>query len=154
MKLAPQDSWGKVKIPRLKLINGSAPRDGEGWLEVPRLTLPEQYSSLVGIPIIGLPENHHVEFPIDTTYISLSCSAWQPYLDRSGGWGAFMGQVWRRRENVSYTSLCDAEAFCRRPRLSVDHVEGFNEGGSWRAANLAEVPLPAGGEEARSGDLL
>jgi hypothetical protein len=33
-------------------------------------------------------------------------------------------------------------------------VEGFNVGGSWRAANLAEVPLPAGGEEARFGDLL
>jgi hypothetical protein len=37
---------------------------------------------------------------------------------------------------------------------TVQGVEGFTEGGSRRAANLAEVPLPASGEEATSGDLL
>ncbi len=35
---------------------------------------------------------------------------------------------------------------------SGNNVEGFTEGGSWPAANLAEVPLPASQEEARSGN--
>jgi hypothetical protein len=72
-KLGPQDPWGNVKIPSLESLSHLTP-DPNGWIEVPSsFSDPEAYSSLVGLPVVGLPQNGTSRFTIEATYISVNC---------------------------------------------------------------------------------
>lgn len=77
-KLSPQDPWGNIKVPRQDNI--SAP----GWHDVPEdMKSAEGYSSLVGIPIVGLPVHEHSSFTLESTYISVDCSTFNTtYIER------------------------------------------------------------------------
>jgi hypothetical protein len=51
---------------------------------VPHITQPEQFSSLVGVPVVGLPPsraNVTADFSIETSYMSLNCSAWDVFQE-------------------------------------------------------------------------
>jgi hypothetical protein len=73
-KLGSEDPWGNVKIPSMESLGHLTP-DPSGWIEVPSsFSDPEAYSSLVGLPIVGLPENGTSRFTIEATYISVNCS--------------------------------------------------------------------------------
>ncbi|KAK8074933.1 hypothetical protein PG997_009596 [Apiospora hydei] len=55
VRAGPRDNWGNVKIPRIERLDKSS-ADDEGWLDVPyRNQTSETYSSLMGIPIVGVP---------------------------------------------------------------------------------------------------
>jgi hypothetical protein len=72
-KVGPQDSWGNVKIPNLEAIDTSTP-DPQGWFNVPsNISEPETWSSLVGLPVVGLPSEGTSEFKIEYTYLSVGC---------------------------------------------------------------------------------
>lgn len=76
VKKGPRDQWGNVKIPRL-IDQGSSRADPDGWFPAPEGDVhPEQYSSLSGIPIIGLVGLHkeNVNFTVETSYVELACS--------------------------------------------------------------------------------
>ncbi len=104
-KLSPRDNWGNVRVPRLEALNASgAPHGGLGaaaaaaaaasaWLAVPAATLPEQYSSLLGIPVVALPADAAANFTLETSYMSLSCSAWDT-LRGPADWARYPGSVW------------------------------------------------------------
>lgn len=86
-KKGTQDQWGNVKIPRLPDSNSSKP-DPDGWFPGPRGTVnPEQYSSLTGIPIIGLNkfDKEEVSFTVETSYVDLVCQEMVPILDEAYG---------------------------------------------------------------------
>ena len=73
-KLGPTDPWGNVKIPSMESLSHLTP-DPSGWIEVPSsFSDPEAYSSLVGLPVVGLPQNGTSGFTIEATYISVNCS--------------------------------------------------------------------------------
>lgn len=75
-KAGPLDQFGNVKIPRLPGTNISK-QDSDGWFPIARGDMrPEEYTSLLGIPIIGLSEldTANVEFAIETSYVEVSCS--------------------------------------------------------------------------------
>lgn len=73
-KLGPRDPWGYVKIPILEAMNSSF-ADSDGWLMMPStLQLPEAYSSLVGLPIVGIPSDNSTELSLEYTYLSVECS--------------------------------------------------------------------------------
>jgi hypothetical protein len=75
-KLGTQDPWGNVKIPTLEAIESSPP-NSDGWYAVPAVaSSPEDYSSLVGLPIVGLPSRDSSNFSLQYTYLSLDC---QPF---------------------------------------------------------------------------
>ncbi|EOO03487.1 hypothetical protein UCRPA7_951 [Phaeoacremonium minimum UCRPA7] len=82
-KLSPRDAWGNPKIPRLELFDQST-ADADGWVDVTDVKTVETYSSLMGMPIIGVPKNGTAEFSIESSYIALGLPAVQ-YSSRVGG---------------------------------------------------------------------
>lgn len=69
-RLSPQDPWGNVKIPRLEHHDDPSPE----WHDVlANSTSPEAYSSLVGIPIVGLQATVNSSFNLENTYLSVNC---------------------------------------------------------------------------------
>jgi hypothetical protein len=81
MKSAPRDDWGNVKIPRLEMLPSYAQQRPE-WITVPPVAQAERFSSLIGIPIVGLPpptRNLTVEFSLETSYMSLGCLPWETF---------------------------------------------------------------------------
>lgn len=109
-KLGPQDPWGNIKIPRLEQYNDSSL---EHWHDVPAdIKSAEMYSSLVGIPIVGLPVKENSTFPIEATYLAVDCSPFnQTYVPMIAGkvgndqpdWTLVEklvpGQVWTNKSN-------------------------------------------------------
>jgi hypothetical protein len=105
-KVGSQDPWGNVKIPNLEALNSST--DADGWVVVsPNLSSPEAYSSLVGLPIVGLPQTGGSNFSLQYTYLSVDCTSFSqsPYPGNNGSTNTFNtnhtkleelvpGQVW------------------------------------------------------------
>lgn len=78
-KVGPEDPWGNVKIPSLENIGHLTP-DSDGWVEVPTsFSDPESYSSLVGLPIVGLQDNGSSTFTLEDTYLSLNCGSFSQH---------------------------------------------------------------------------
>ncbi|OJJ07953.1 hypothetical protein ASPVEDRAFT_89187 [Aspergillus versicolor CBS 583.65] len=76
IKEGPVDQWTNVKIPRLEAGNESATTT-DGWMPVGNTTKVEDFTSLFGMPIIGLSEVKNkgdVHFSVETMYLELSCS--------------------------------------------------------------------------------
>ncbi|KAF1842363.1 uncharacterized protein K460DRAFT_292905 [Cucurbitaria berberidis CBS 394.84] len=71
-KVGPRDPWGNVKIPNLEYLNSTKP-DAGGWVVVPQIGEPELYSSLVGLPLVGLPSNDKSNFTMESTYLTVEC---------------------------------------------------------------------------------
>lgn len=72
-KIGPQDSWGNVKIPSLDALDESTSSE-DGWISVPsKSLLPETYSSLVGVPIVGLSDTTESNFTLEYNYLAVEC---------------------------------------------------------------------------------
>jgi hypothetical protein len=94
-KRALRDNWGNVRVPQLGMLDapGGGGNTTAAWLPVPHITLPEAYSSLIGIPIVGLPPNLAANFTIETSYMALACSPWSSYR-RYLDWAKNASSVW------------------------------------------------------------
>ncbi len=68
-----EDMFGNVKIPRYEALNTSA--DDGGWRNVPRVLRPEDYASLIGLHVAGLPRDQETVFNLESTYLTAHCSA-------------------------------------------------------------------------------
>ncbi|KAL3473811.1 hypothetical protein BJX99DRAFT_260927 [Aspergillus californicus] len=67
VKESSMDVWGNVKIPSFRAIPGS--QNATGWVYVPNDTSAVEYSSLIGVPIMGLSkQGGNVTFPLISTY--------------------------------------------------------------------------------------
>jgi hypothetical protein len=78
-----EDAFGQLKIPRFEALK-SAIGDG-GWKDVPSELEPEDYSSMMGLPVLGVPRNIDTRFNLESSYLSASCQPFArlPYsLDR------------------------------------------------------------------------
>jgi hypothetical protein len=53
-KTGPRGPWGNVKIPSIEALDSSS-IDSDGWITVSEITQTESFSSLVGLPVVGLP---------------------------------------------------------------------------------------------------
>ncbi|KAF2270982.1 hypothetical protein CC78DRAFT_573352 [Lojkania enalia] len=110
-KTGPRDPWGNVKIPSLDLLNGSN-ADAAGWINIPsNISSPETFSSLVGLPIVGLPTDGTSDFNIESSYISVSCgpfnqSDYPGYLTiNATDWPKMdeliPGQIWKNKSEMN-----------------------------------------------------
>jgi hypothetical protein len=73
-KVGPRDPWGNVKFPNLEAV--SSRPDESGWMTVSsNISAPESYSSLVGLPIVGLPSAASSNFSLQYTYLTVNCSS-------------------------------------------------------------------------------
>lgn len=80
-KLSHQDPWGNVKIPAFDRLNFTSNATDQ-WQEVPSaFPSPESYSSLVGLPVVGLPHNASSSFTMESNYLVVNCEAFRklPY---------------------------------------------------------------------------
>jgi hypothetical protein len=92
-KEGPEDTWGNVKIPFLEPTD--SPITLGGWTDVtagPRP--PENYVSLVGIPVVGRPTDKDGMFYLETSHLTVQCDPFTKVnVDRSLR-DAVPGQVW------------------------------------------------------------
>ncbi len=82
MLVHPRDTWGNVRVPRLDTLKQSMP-DHVGWHLVPEITSPEQFTSLLGLPSIGLhsaTNDAAVTFTMQVSYMLASCRPWATFL--------------------------------------------------------------------------
>jgi hypothetical protein len=69
VKNSSMDLWGNVKIPILSQLRTNP--NQTGWQDVPEQGVA--YSSLAGIPIIGLPNPANTTLTLETSYMDLDC---------------------------------------------------------------------------------
>ncbi|KAF2123504.1 hypothetical protein P153DRAFT_413440, partial [Dothidotthia symphoricarpi CBS 119687] len=74
-KSSPLDVWGNVKMPRIEDYEGSALMDDDGWYDVNGGD-SDAYSSLIGIPIVGIHESNFIDYVtrVQSPLLSLQCS--------------------------------------------------------------------------------
>jgi hypothetical protein len=104
-KEGPEDAWGNVKIPFLD--HSKFPQNySETWTSVTNeLRAPEEYFSLVGIPVIGRPLNEDGVFNLETSHLTVDCGSF--VKRRIGRFNytelqrAVPGQIWK---NMSKTN--------------------------------------------------
>ncbi|KAL2862561.1 uncharacterized protein BJX67DRAFT_295101 [Aspergillus lucknowensis] len=84
-KAGPVDQWANIKIPRIEAGNKTLATD-DGWMPVKKSSQIEDFTSLFGMPVIGLSgvmKQGDVHFSVETSYIELSCGAFDQ-LEASG----------------------------------------------------------------------
>lgn len=79
-KSGPRDAWGNPKIPRFDALDHSV-ADEDGWIQVSQSPTVESFSSLFGLPLLGVPEHGTVEFAIESAYVKLGTVA----IEHGGG---------------------------------------------------------------------
>ncbi|KAJ4985302.1 hypothetical protein SVAN01_09247 [Stagonosporopsis vannaccii] len=92
-KKGPEDTWGNVKIPFTHDINSS-------WTTVPtNISKPEDYRSLVGIPVIGRPTDRDGSFNLETSHLTVDCGPFQSVSVRKDNHTELQrlvpGQIWK-----------------------------------------------------------
>ncbi|OQE10439.1 hypothetical protein PENVUL_c004G09470 [Penicillium vulpinum] len=63
-----QDLWGNIRFPVIENLE----KNNTGWMDIPRND-NMTYSSLVGVPVIGLPSSGNTSFTLPGAYLSISC---------------------------------------------------------------------------------
>ncbi|USP82666.1 uncharacterized protein yc1106_09940 [Curvularia clavata] len=106
VKKGPEDTWGNVKIPYMEYREGNENKTSE-WITVsPNSTKPEDYVSLVGIPVMGRPKDRDGKFSLETSQLTLQCEPWETRILQSMtdfyNLGKLVpGQIWK---NMSVTN--------------------------------------------------
>jgi hypothetical protein len=104
-KEGPEDTWGNVKIPYLDTsslsLNGS-----EAWTNVSNnVRPPEDYFSLVGIPVIGRPVTQNGTFNLETSQLTVQCEPWSKATVNRENYTQIQklvpGQIWQTMTNTS-----------------------------------------------------
>ncbi|CAO2657462.1 Nn.00g035880.m01.CDS01 [Neocucurbitaria sp. VM-36] len=73
VKEGPEDTWGNVKIPYLGHLNGTQNSSADWTTIASAAQRPEDYASLVGIPVIGRPQDRDGSFSLETTQLTVEC---------------------------------------------------------------------------------
>lgn len=67
------DPWRNTRVPRLEDLDAST-IDKHGWIEAPNSSIPyTSYTSSIGLPVAGIPDDGHVTFNVETIYFSVDC---------------------------------------------------------------------------------
>ncbi|KAK4206695.1 hypothetical protein QBC37DRAFT_328579 [Rhypophila decipiens] len=74
-KQSPADAWGNIKIPRLSAHSTNKTADEDGWFQVDEEPRFYSWASLLGLPILNMPNttHGHANFIVGSAYISLEC---------------------------------------------------------------------------------
>lgn len=80
VKKGPEDTWGNVKIPYLDPERAGQSNTSEWITFNDKIKSPEDYASLVGIPVIGRPTDRDGHFNLETTQLTVQC---EPFFKRA-----------------------------------------------------------------------
>lgn len=116
-KIGPRDVWGNVKIPSIAALESSK-ADIEGWVNVPTIATPETYSSLVGLPLVGLPSEGVSNFTLESSYVSVECGKFNqtPWPSDDGEFHTSYAETnWTKLESIApgyvWTNMSDMNPF-------------------------------------------
>lgn len=96
-QVAPMDAWGNIRIPVIETLEQAGPADGEGWLEVPLKNA--SYSSLLGLPIAGIPTRGLSAFKMDSYYFVVSFRSVSSSEDHVTATGGFVSNLTKPNSN-------------------------------------------------------
>ncbi|KAH7011527.1 hypothetical protein EDB80DRAFT_891338 [Ilyonectria destructans] len=88
-KLSSLDTWGNVKVPVLEQLPGYKGSTSKDWISINRTGDESDfiaYSSLVGIPIAGVPSTKNSTFTIETSYTNFNCVNLQEIKNVTAKW--------------------------------------------------------------------
>jgi hypothetical protein len=68
-----QDLWGNVKVPFFEALGSAA--DVDGWKSVPERVGADNFSSFLGLPVVGRPRDEAASFSIESTYYVADCDS-------------------------------------------------------------------------------
>lgn len=71
-KASPQDTYGHIKIPIFEKLPAPASGNNTQWRNIPDSGVV--WSSLTGIPVLGIPTSGISSFTLNTGYMSSDCS--------------------------------------------------------------------------------
>lgn len=83
-KQSSMDTWGNVKIPVLELLPGYKGTTSADWITINKTQNGSDapiYSSLIGIPIAGVPSTKNSTFTIETSYMNFDCDTLEKVLN-------------------------------------------------------------------------
>jgi hypothetical protein len=66
-----EDMWGNVKIPRFQGLNTTHGKDD--WKAVPSSVAADDYSSLLGVPVVNRQRHKNMTFSLESTYLNADC---------------------------------------------------------------------------------
>ncbi|TPX26827.1 hypothetical protein DIZ76_012290 [Coccidioides immitis] len=70
-KVSPADLWGNVKVPLMSSFGSSIKANSSGWYDINQHEV--LYSSLIGVPTIGLSQIGNSTFNMETSYFDIDC---------------------------------------------------------------------------------
>ena len=74
VKDSPIDTWGNVRVPQISMLSsGRQANNGSGWYDVDPRGDDIAYSSLVGMPVIGVSPDGNTTFNMESSYFDLQC---------------------------------------------------------------------------------
>ncbi|KAH7148525.1 hypothetical protein EDB81DRAFT_792487 [Dactylonectria macrodidyma] len=127
-KQSSLDSWGNIKVPVLELLPGYKGLTSQDWIsinrtgdEADRIT----YSSLIGIPVAGVPSSTNSTFTIETFYTNFDCGTLRSVPN--------VTTKWKEMESDSADCWNNTYSMCMTTM-------------SW--GYLATIPFPQGGTNA------
>ncbi|KKZ60042.1 hypothetical protein EMCG_05224 [[Emmonsia] crescens] len=72
-KRAPTDVWGNLKVPLMSHLALNHTANETGWYNFDAFAENIPYSSLIGIPVRGLPWNGNTTFTMESSYFDIDC---------------------------------------------------------------------------------
>ncbi|PGH34620.1 hypothetical protein GX50_02510 [[Emmonsia] crescens] len=72
-KRAPADVWGNLKVPLMSHLALNHTANETGWYNFDAFSENISYSSLIGIPVRGLPWSGNTTFTMESSYFDIDC---------------------------------------------------------------------------------
>lgn len=131
-KEGPEDTWGNIKIPYLDTTD-SVSNDSEAWTIISdEFRPPEDYFSLVGVPVIGRPQEKDSAFNLELSYFTVQCERFKKATVNASDYAALEelvpGQLWKNMsaENNPWTDGDRSSTFFLETDLPL--TNGGNDG--------------------------
>ncbi len=70
----PRDVYGDVKVPLWEALETKI--DIDGWRDVPPVLRRDDFSSLIGLRVLGLPPDTEAHFSVEYSYVFTACGPW------------------------------------------------------------------------------
>lgn len=70
---SPIDTWGNVKVPQMSQLDPGLKANESGWYEIDPQNGHIPYSSLVGVPVVGVSPEGNTTFNMESSYFDMQC---------------------------------------------------------------------------------
>lgn len=104
VKHSPRDLWMHPKVPVFDRLAGSDDRN-KSWRRVDYGRKEVDFSSLLGLTVMGLPRKDHSAFSVESSYLDLGCRLVARNISTTQEVFNFMGAALQRNETNLFGAL-------------------------------------------------